>query len=205
MKLDNWLNGKLFDEGTLLKLRAEFVRGKPFSHVVIKDFLIFRKALELLNEIKKEKFIEKESDLFQFKQTDDLFFSKNKIVKEFNESCLSWGFFELIRKIAGSKFKGTLDMAATLYESTDFLLCHDDELEGRKIAYVLYLSDDFHEADGSSFILYNSSGKSPTTVAKKIPPVFNSLLLFEVSEKSFHEVEENLSNKQRYAIGGWLH
>lgn len=205
MKLNEWLNSKLFDEDFLLKSHEEFMKEKPFRHLVIKDFLIENKALELLNEIKKEKFIEKESDLFQFKQTDDLFFSKNQVVKGFNEACLAWDFFELIEKITSSRLKGTLDMAATLYESTDFLLCHDDKLEGRKIAYVLYLSEKIEQKDGGSFVLYNSKGKLPADVAKKIPPVFNSLLLFEVSKKSFHEVEENISNKKRYAIGGWLH
>ncbi len=205
MKLNQWLNARLFDERFLLRLNKKFIGGRPFPHIVLRDFLIDEKAFELLKEVKKERFIEKESDLFQFKQTDDLFFSKNKLVKEFNETCLSWEFFELIGKISNSKFKGTLDMAATLYEGTDFLLCHDDELEGRKIAYVLYLSDDFRDADGGSFVIYNSANGLPTMVAKRIPPVFNSLLLFEVSEKSFHEVEENLSEKKRYAIGGWLH
>ena len=185
--LNRCVRQDLLDEKYLLKLNKDFISEKPFPHLVIKDFLLDKKALALLKEIKKEKFIEKESDLFQFKQTDDLFFSKNKIVKGFNTTCLSWEFFELIGKITNSKFKGALDMAATLYESTDFLLCHDDELEGRKIAYVIYLSG-VQEKDGGSFVLYNSKESLPTTVAKKIPPIFNSLLLFEVSEKSFHEV-----------------
>ena len=96
-------------------------------------------------------------------------------------------------------------MAGTLYESGDFLLCHDDKLEGRKIAYVFYLTENFKEKDGGSFVLFNSANGKPGEVAQKHLPLFNHLLLFSVSRKSFHEVEENLSDKKRYAIGGWLY
>jgi len=95
-------------------------------------------------------------------------------------------------------------MSGSRYDSTDFLLPHDDHLDNRKVAYILYLSKDFTKKDGGAFNLYNSSKNTPTTLAKSIPPQFNSLLLFEVSKKSFHEVSENLSKKSRYALGGWL-
>ena len=96
-------------------------------------------------------------------------------------------------------------MAGTLYESGDYLLCHDDELEGRKIAYVFYLSENFKEGDSGNFTLFDSKMGKPFRAVKKYVPLFNRLLIFEVSRKSFHEVEENLSDKKRYAIGGWLH
>lgn len=205
MSIQNQINSNLLNEKTIYKLNNQFKSAKPFPHIQIKNFLKLKQASVLLNNIKSLDFKEKESDLFQFKQTDDLFFSKNRTIKNFNQDCLSWEFFNLIEKITSSKFKGTLDMSATLYESTDYLLPHDDELEGRKIAYILYLSKDFKQKDGGSLIIYNSKNNKPTTLVKKIRPIFNSLVLFEVSKKSFHEVEENLSNKNRYAIGGWLH
>lgn len=205
MSIQNQLNPNLLNENTIYNLSNQFKSAKPFPHIQIKNFLKPKQASALLNSVKNLEFKEKESDLFQFKQTDDLFFSKNKIIKEFNSSCLSWEFFSLIEKITNSNFKGTLDMSATLYESTDFLLPHDDELEGRKIAYILYLSKNFKRKDGGSLIIYNSKNNRPTIISHKISPIFNSLILFEVSKKSFHEVEENLSKKDRYAIGGWLH
>ena len=46
----------------------------------------------------------------------------------------------------------------------------------------------------------------PTTVVKSLVPRANSLLFFEVSDKSFHQVSEMLSaNKTRYSINGWFH
>ena len=202
MVLTKWINPGI--SNNLEKFKTQFKKAKPFPHIVIENILNKEKAKLLLTEIKKENFIEKESDLFQFKQTNDLYFSKNKELKKFNSSLLSWDFFSLIEKITSSKFKGTLDMSATLYENTDFLLPHDDEIEGRKIAYLLYLSENFTEKDGGSFILYNSKNNSPTTISKKFVPHFNSLLLFEVSKNSFHEVSEVLTSKKRFTIGGWL-
>ena len=203
LKFRDIVNQKIIDDISLIK--GKFRLNRPFKHVVIDNFLKENMAKELLNEIKREKFIEKESDLFSFKQTDDFHYSKNRKIKDFHSAICSSEFFSLINFISGFKFKGVFDMAGTLYESGDYLLCHDDELEGRKIAYVFYLSDNFKEGDGGNFVFFNSKMKKPFKAVKKCFPLFNRLLIFEVSRKSFHEVEENLSDKKRYAIGGWLH
>lgn len=234
------VNKKILTESNLTKLKVQFRKEKPYPHILIKNFLEDKTANSLLKEIKKERFIEKEADLFKFKQTHDLHFTKNKPIKEFHNAFLNWDFFNFVSAITDKKFKGTLDMSASLYESTSYLLPHDDELEGRKITYILYLSKDFTEKDGGAFAMYEtkkipardkanemssinfeqkkqsdylraiSAHKKnfsyiPTKISKKYLPQWNSLLLFEVSEISFHEVEENLSKKNRYAIGGWLH
>ncbi len=205
MSIKNYINPQLLEKANIYKLNNKFLKNKPYKHIQIKNFLEPKVADKLLKEIKKETFKEKESDLFQFKQTDDLYFSKNSTIKQFNSKLLTWPFFSLISQITiNKKFKGVLDMSATLYEKTSFLLPHDDKIENRKIAYLLYLSKNFKEKDGGSFALYNSKNNSPTTISKLYPPEFNSLLLFEVSKNSFHEVTENISNKKRYTIGGWL-
>jgi hypothetical protein len=100
---------------------------------------------------------------------------------------------------------GALDLAGSLYKPGDYLLCHDDQVEDRKIAYILYLSKGFTDRDGASFMLFNSSKGEPSILAEKHLPLFNHLMVFEVSTISFHAVEENLSAKDRYAVGGWLH
>ena len=83
----------------------------------------------------------------------------------------------------------------------DYLLFHDDVVEGRKIAYITYLSD-LSEADGGALRLYNI--KKPLRPIKKIYPRVNSFACFNVSEKSLHDVEEVKSKKQRLTIGGWF-
>ncbi len=41
------------------------------------------------------------------------------------------------------------------YKATDHLLCHDDELEGRRIAFILYLSPQWSEEDGGTLDLFS--------------------------------------------------
>ena len=141
--------------------RKSFVKSKPFSHLDINNFLNEEKASEILKELLKEKFYEKESDLFKFLQTDDLNFTKNKILKELRNFLCSREFIEYIEKITGLKLKsGVIDMAGSIYRNTDYLLCHDDLLEGRKIAYLFYLSD-FDLKDGGSLNLFSSKKGLP--------------------------------------------
>jgi len=97
-----------------------------------------------------------------------------------------------------------IDISATLYEDTDFLLCHDDQLEGRKIAYFYYLSSLKKKEGGRLNLLAVDQGK-PTAIATSIIPTFNTFACFLVSERSFHEVEEVIRDTQRIAISGWFH
>lgn len=43
---------------------------------------------------------------------------------------------------------------------SDVLLCHDDELEGRRIAFILYLVPPWEKSDGGTLDLYSTDGKS---------------------------------------------
>ncbi len=188
------------------KFKNEFSNGKPFEHVYIENFLNKEYAEKLLSVLKKEEFEEKESDLFHFHQTKDFFNLKKGLLREFYDYVGSSEFIEVIERISGIKLKTEkIDMAGSLYKNMNFLLCHDDELAGRKIAFLFYLSREFEEKDGGGFVLFDSLNGKPGKEYKKYPVKWNSFLIFKVSEKSFHEVEEVIGNKERYAIGGWFH
>ncbi len=187
------------------ELRKRFSAGKPFKHVLVRSLINERFSELLLSDLKKERFKLKESDLFRFKQTDDLKFSKNKTLKSFHNLFSSKDFLNFISEITEEKLSGKVDMAGTLYENMDFLLPHDDQLEKRKVAYIYYLTNGFTEKDGGDLVFYNTKGKDPRKIVKSFIPSWNSLILFEVSPKSFHSVREILSDKKRYAIAGWFH
>ncbi len=187
-------------------MQTRFNGGKPFRHLLIDNFLNEKKAGGILKALMKEHFEHKESDLFSLNQTRDFSVIKKGILLEFYEFFCSEDFGKWIERITGIKLKtGKIDMAGSLYKNCDYLLCHDDRLEERKIAYIYYLSEDFNESDGGAFVMLKSKNEMPGDCAEKHLPVWNSFLIFEVSDKSFHEVEEVLSDKKRYAIGGWLH
>ncbi|XP_047737201.1 prolyl 3-hydroxylase OGFOD1, partial [Hyalella azteca] len=69
---------------------------------------------------------------------------------------------------------------ASLYLHTDALLCHDDELEGRRVAFILYLGD-LGAGDGGS------------------------LDLFDGGEEGDGVAEVRSAHKERLAVGGWYH
>ena len=186
------------------KLKEEFIEAKPFSHIGINNFLKDHKPL--FEAIKKEQFYKKDSDLFSFSQTSNLFYSKNPIIQSAVKLFSSQTFSSLISAVSGVRLKaGALDIFGSLYEKTGYLLCHDDRVEDRKIAFILYLSETFTKKDGGALALYSNKGKHPCKKISSYSPIENSLFIFQVSKISWHEVEEVLSNKKRHAIGGWLH
>ena len=44
-----------------------------------------------------------------------------------------------LQQATGIDLDDTVDMFCARYDHTDYLSCHDDELEGRRIAYIFYL------------------------------------------------------------------
>ena len=184
------------------ELKIKFGKAKPFSNMCIKDFLKNHKTLG--ETIKKEQFYKKDSDLFSFSQTNNLFYSKNPIIQSAVKLFSSQTFSSLISAISGIKLKGAIDIFGSLYGKTDYLLCHDDRVEDRKIAFILYLNT-LSKKDGCNLALYSGKKSHPYKKIISYHPVENSLFLFAVSKMSWHEVEEVVSSKKRYAISGWLH
>jgi Rps23 Pro-64 3,4-dihydroxylase Tpa1-like proline 4-hydroxylase len=58
-----------------------------------------------------------------------------------------------MQDITGIHLTGQVDATCSIYNSTDTLLCHDDELEGRRIAFILYLVRDWMVSDGGTTLL----------------------------------------------------
>ncbi len=199
--LDCWISRKYLVAKDLLK--TAFASNKPFEHLVLPDFFDAQKIRFVAQAVSAQKFAKQESDLYSFEQTEDLKSSGESTIKDF------YDFFskEMLRFVAGitQTSLSSIDMSAFIYDSCDYLLPHDDLLEGRRIAYVLNLTENFTKKDGGELVLFATKNNKPITPAKKIPPAFNTLVLFKVSYNSFHQVKEVLSDKKRLTIGGWFH
>ncbi|XP_067853520.1 prolyl 3-hydroxylase OGFOD1 [Heptranchias perlo] len=183
------------------------VGTRPFTHCVISNFIQSQPFLEgLQNELLQLNFCEKSNDLYKFKQSDDL-----RKRKEYHISALRKVLFEDFRTwlsdIAGVKLETTVDLSCAKYEYTDVLLCHDDELEGRKIAFILYLVPEWGTSNGGTLDLYDSDEHyQPQQIAKSLTPSWNTLVFFEVSPTSHHQVSEILvEGKCRLSVSGWFH
>lgn len=120
----------------------------------------------------------------------------------------SESFREFLQDVTGIELNHTIDMFASRYWNTHHLLCHDDELEGRRIAYIHYfVPDDWNKDDGGALDLFkvNEDGQ-PSEIMKSFTPSRNTFLFFEISPTSFHQVAEVLAeNKERLAISGWFY
>ncbi|HLP79483.1 MAG TPA: 2OG-Fe(II) oxygenase family protein [Acidobacteriota bacterium] len=206
--LSAWIHKRYLDEDTIKHLALVYKRAKPYPHLQLADFFNEKKMLAVLKALCKEHFFVKESDLFKFKQTADLKGTQSKVLKEYIDFLYSKEFVDYMQRLTGHTFTQTVDIAGTLYEDTDFLLCHDDQLDDRKIAFLSYLTT-IKSMHGASLALYSHTKKGkiflPKDVVKRIHPTFNKLAFFEVSPISFHEVEEVTGNTKRIAVGGWYY
>ncbi len=204
-QLKKWLNPTYLNSKLLQKLAKECHHNHPFPHLVLPDFMQEDKADQILLALSGEEFSQKQADLFQFKQTSDLISTKNPILQEFRSLLISDSFISLISVLSSCILQPKIiDLSASLYENKDFLLCHDDLLEGRKVAFFYYLSN-LQPGEGGALSLFSSSRGQPDKVDCQILPKFNNFAFFIVSKKSFHQVEEMLLEKKRYALSGWFH
>ena len=196
--LNYYINKKYLNKSD--KLKKEFINNTPFKYLVLKDFFDKKIINNFVKELRKEEFVKQESDLFSFRQTNDLMLSKNNVIKEFYSFLNSKESKEYLEKITGVRTYEKIDCSGFIYSNTDYLLPHDDKLEKRKIAYVLNLSTNFNNNDGGELELFNKN-----KVIKKIKPEFNTLTIFKVEiNKTFHQVSEVLVDKERLSIAGWF-
>ncbi|TNN87464.1 Prolyl 3-hydroxylase OGFOD1 [Liparis tanakae] len=180
---------------------------QPFPHCIIKNFLGSETFVEnLQRELMELNFHEKSNDLYKFKQSDDL-----KKRTEPHISGLRAALFGRFRSWLGEvlqvELEPVVDISCAKYEYTDVLLCHDDELEGRRVAFILYLVPPWQSSDGGTLDLYTTdSSFQPQSIVKSLVPSLNTLVLFEVSPVSFHQVSEVLTrDKCRLSLSGWFH
>lgn len=183
--------------------------SKPFPHFSLPNFLIRRKFVDDLRlELRAAEFHHKENDLFSLNQTSDL---ENFDAKKypnlvnfrnlFKTDVLRW-----LKKVSGVDLNSEVAITSSNYNHTDLLLPHDDQCEGRAFAFILYLTPEWKESDGGQLVLYNcDDDNNPISVAKVTNPVENTLMMFEVSPRSWHMVTEVLSQKGRLSLHGWFH
>ncbi|XP_030269284.1 prolyl 3-hydroxylase OGFOD1 [Sparus aurata] len=179
----------------------------PFPHCIIRNFLDSETFVEnLQTELLGLNFNEKSNDLYKFKQSDDLKKRKEPHITGLR-AALFGRFRSWLGEVLGVELEPTVDISCARYEYTDVLLCHDDELEGRRVAFILYLVPPWQISDGGTLDLYSiDSNFQPQSIVKSLIPSLNTLVLFEVSPVSFHQVSEVLTeDKCRLSLSGWFH
>ncbi|XP_049329648.1 prolyl 3-hydroxylase OGFOD1 [Astyanax mexicanus] len=180
---------------------------EPFLHCKISNFVQNQSFVQgLQEELLQLNFNSKSNDLYKFLQSDDLKKRKEHHISEIR-SLLFQQFRGWLEEVVGVGLEATVDLSCAKYEQTDVLLCHDDELEGRRVAFILYLLPPWNSSDGGTLDLYSTDEhQQPVGVVKSLVPCWNTLLFFEVSPVSFHQVSEVVSEgKCRLSLSGWFH
>ena len=178
---------------------------EPYPHVVVKNFLD-EQTLDLVTyALAGLEYDFDESDLFSylsFGLTDVDHPVINILRDDLGDS--SWR-----KKVASSfgvKPLSKIDLSAYVAGLGSFLLPHDDQVEGRVIAYSLHLTDiEMTDKSGGALYIYEANEAGKSELVKTIIPEYNSLIMFEVSDKSWHQVGEILEDIQRLTVTGWYH
>ncbi len=203
VRLEDWIQPAYLSQQRIASIKKQFSEAVPFPYVVLKDFFVLKKLKQMNAALQQESFKKLESDLLKFSQTNDLSSSSHPAIKQFYGFLSSPEFRAYMAMLSGFRLSSGLDCMGSLYEDTSFLLPHDDRLESRKIAYMIYCSSS-SKHDGGMLCLYDSKKDIPSRIVRRILPVENQFVFFAVSKKSFHGVSE-IKRKKRLTMNGWFH
>ena len=177
----------------------------PFPYVIVKNFLD-EQTLDLVTyALAGLEYKFDDSDLFNylsFGLTD----VDHPVINILRDDLGDKNWRDKVAKKFSVKQLSKIDMSAYVYGLGSFLLPHDDQVEGRVIAYSLHLTDvEISEEMGGALHLYEADNTGKSRLVKSIIPEYNSLIMFEVSDKSWHQVGEVLEDIQRLTVTGWYH
>uniref|UniRef100_A0A914XI98 Prolyl 4-hydroxylase alpha subunit domain-containing protein n=1 Tax=Plectus sambesii TaxID=2011161 RepID=A0A914XI98_9BILA len=183
---------------------------EPFPHFALKNFIEADGFMECLREeLSSIEWHRKENDLYSLSQTADLAsFGPARCpnlckFREFMKTSVR----DWLMRASGVELNETVAMTGSNYSFTDCLLPHDDELEGRRFAFVFYLTPGWKQQYGGDLKLFKTDENyRPVDIGTSLTPEENCMTLFEVSPKSWHCVAEVLSEtEKRMSINGWFH
>ena len=148
----------------------------------------------------------KYNDLYDFYQSKDL--NSYPFIQQLRDLLLG-PVRSLIQGIINRPLSSShLDLSSQRYSNGHYLLSHDDRLDTRRVAFVLYLVDEhWNENDGGSLDFFPTDWrnepihKSP----QRFYPIDNTLVFFEVTSISHHQVSQVTSSHDRISISGWFH
>ena len=185
--------------------KALVVKESPYPHVIVKDFLDESTLDLVIDALAGLEYDFKESDLFSYWASVELTDIDHPAINILRDDLGDELWRKKVAEAFSSKPLSSIDMAAYVYGLGDFLLPHDDQVEERIIAYSLHLTPEITEDMGGSLQIFNVDENNISKIADSIIPEYNSLIMFEVSKHSWHQVGEILQDIQRLTVTGWYH
>jgi hypothetical protein len=186
-------------------LGRAFRAARPFPHLLFEDLLEIS-ALDSLQELLEEEAVEHyQSDLFAFDATapSPTTSSQQALAASFTRT-----YAPALAQLTERPLTRA-DLRAFAYRPGHYLLPHTDhQLElGRALAYAFYLPTP-EPPRGGELELFSCQGDPEDlrdiASARVIAPRPNRLVIFEVSERSLHQVREVLGGL-RLSLAGWFY
>ena len=182
-------------------LYNSFMNAAPFNHIIIDNFMDTDYLNEIMEEVKGyEKMLDED---YRIKETDYVVQSKkigisdyNRFgpkVKNFIDFTRSKEMISFIANVTGihdikddpTLFGGGIHRTTTggrLAIHADFNI-HPHTKKHRRINILLYLNKDWKPEYNGELELWD---KSMTNCCHSIPPIFNRLVMFRITDDAFH-------------------
>jgi len=181
------------------------VKDFPYPHIIVKNFLDDSTLDLVIDALAGLEYDFKESDLFSYWASVELTDIDHPAINILRDDLGDELWRNKVAEAFSSKPLSSIDMAAYVYGLGDFLLPHDDQVEERIIAYSLHLTPEITEEMGGALQIFNVDENNKSKLVDSIIPEYNSLIMFEVSKHSWHQVGEILQDIQRLTVTGWYH
>lgn len=202
-RLDPVLPGAYRDEAALA---AAWRTAKPFPHLVVDGLVAEDRLPELLLRIDEEPLTAWAAEHYAFEASAPE--PRSEALRELRDGFVRT-LAPLLSRTTGRPL-ARADMRAYAYGPGHHLLPHTDHQEGlgRVVAYAYYLPSPSPPEGGELELFACTLGEGAAlegiASARRIAPVANRLVLFEVSDVSLHQVHEVLGGV-RLSLAGWFY
>lgn len=199
--LNEWIDSKYLNQRRIQSLRKSFSKKRPWPHLEMKRFFRKKKALILLEALKRHEFIKVREPRRTYNGTGDLKLVTERVLKECHAFFSSKEFMFFIRCLTGFRLTGQVLMEGRLYRKGHRVSVHSDYGMNYKLGFILYLTSLMADEGGRLRLL--KKGRDFVCV-KKVIPEFNKFALLIITPRSFHDVEPVFTTRARAVVCGML-
>jgi hypothetical protein len=223
--LEPWIQTQHLEEDALDRYRNE-MSAHPAKMLLLEDFLVPAKADKLTRFLEQEAEFGKEYGLYSdgsvgedaWEAADEAErmsrlsrlagippehqMSPNALTYlQFRQALQQPAFVGFFEAATGLELGDSDDFGVHAMSEGDFLRPHSDDIKGRRIALVIYLSEDWQANYGGTLVMTDPSGADA-----RVDPKHNNIVVFDVLADTMHRVEPitaEAGGRARYTIGGW--
>ena len=153
------------------------VKLRPFPHVVVKNFLDPPTLDLAIDALAGLEYDFKESDLFSYWASIELTDVNHPAINILRDDLGDQTWRKKVAESFKIKKLSSIDMAAYVYGLGDFLLPHDDQVEGRIIAYSLHLTPEITDETGGALNIFKADKDGKSELVDSLIPEYNSLII----------------------------